>query len=69
MVCSRRVRPRLFPAGADFKGVIDADEILDTSTMFAGTDESETIILPTADGAIDSGYGWSEIYLNGGNDT
>ena len=22
-----------------------------------------------ADGAIDSGYGWSEIYLNGGNDT
>ena len=57
------------PYSADFKIVIDADEILDTSTMFAGTDESETIILPSlVDGAIDSGYGWSEIYLNGGND-
>ena len=31
------------PYSADFKIVIDADEILDTSTMFAGTDESEQL--------------------------
>nr|WP_271857959.1 ubiquitin-like protein [Planktomarina sp.] len=55
----------------DFTIVTSPEEILDTSSMFAGTDGADEVVLPSLDisGEIDTGSGWSEIYLNDGDDT
>jgi Ca2+-binding RTX toxin-like protein len=55
----------------DFTIVTSPEEILDTSSMFAGTDGADEVVLPSLDssGKIDTGSGWSEIYLNDGDDT
>ena len=54
----------------DFEIVIDPENIRDLSTMFAGTDLGDTVVLPSLSDAIsqDNSNGWAEIYLNAGDD-
>ena len=58
------------PYSKDFEIVIDPENIRDLSTMFAGTDLGDTVVLPSLSDAIsqDNSNGWAEIYLNAGDD-